>query len=291
MKRIHTATFSIVAIDYASGLMAVGGTSCWFAYGTLVPFIESGVGAVATQAECNLAYGPDGLRLLGQQQSSDRVIEQLVNEDEQKDIRQVLTLDVDGRVAAYTGRRCVEVACDYVGEGFAIAGNMMANDRIVPAMKEFYTTSTLPFVEKVIKTLQAGQEAGGDVRGKQSAALLVAEIKPSGDYWKGMVYNLRVDDHPEPLEELRRHYDIATAFIEMGKGDTAYFEDMKPEEAMEHYRKAMELAPDNPQSAFWYAKLLYDMGERTQAKEIIDDLSKKDQRWADYWQRVLATNN
>jgi len=285
MLRPHLATFSIVAFDPETKLIAVGGTSCWFAYGSLVPFIEAEVGAVATQAECNMDYGPNGLSLLRDSITPGEVIQTLTEKDAHNNIRQVLVVNSVGEVKAYTGEKCVDFARHYEGDHFGVAGNMLANETVVTAVADFYTNSKFPFTQRVIKALQAGQEAGGDQRGKQSAALCVAESVLSGNYWRGLVHDLRVDDNPDPLKELERLYHVALAFQEMGHGDTAYYENKEINSAMAHYEQAMKLAPDNPQPAFWYAKLLLDMGRKTEAEQILNNLNP---RWLEYLRRVQA---
>lgn len=213
----HVNTFSIVARDPETGNICVAGTSHWFAYATLVPFIEAEVGALATQAECNLSYGTEGLTLLKQHKSPQKIVTELTEKDPQKEIRQLLVMDNQGKTATFTGKKCVKYAMYHAEDNFAVAGNMLANETIIQSMVEFYKSTTLPFEMKIIKTLQKGQEAGGDIRGKRSTGLLSAEGKLSGEYWQGIMYNLRIDDHPNPLQELERLYTIASAYQYMTK--------------------------------------------------------------------------
>jgi len=285
----HAYTFSIVARDPETGVICVGGTSQWFAYSTLVPFIEAEVGAIATQAECNLSYGTEGLLLLKQGKLPEDIVSILVNNDSQKDIRQLLVIDNKGNTAGHTGKNCVELANHYLEKDFAIAGNILANETVIPTMKDFYKTSHLPFVLKIIKTLQKGQEAGGDLRGKRSAGLLIAESKKSGQYWQGIQYNLRIDDHPEPLQEIERLYTIATAYQDMNRGDNAYYEEKNKEAAIKYYQKAHKLCPEDPIVKFWYAKLLWDMQEKEKAQLLLEELKQTASQWEVYWDRVLAT--
>lgn len=284
----HLNTFSIVARDPETGNICVAGTSHWFAYATMVPFIEAEVGAVATQAECNVSYGPEGLAMLKQGMTPPEVVSKLTTADPQKDIRQLLMIDTHGNTAAFTGTGCVKYAGDHAEQNLAIAGNMLATDQVIPAMVAFYKSSLLPFEQKVIKTLQEGQKAGGDIRGKRSAGMLVAEGKQTGEFWQGISYNLRTDDNPEPLAELERLYTIATAYQYMNKGDTAYYEDKNNEEAVKSYQKAAELFSENPETKFWYAKLLWDMGDKEKAKEIMSEVEKAGANWTEYWKRIVG---
>lgn len=177
--------------------------------------------------------------------------------------------------------------------------------QFVPATSVFFSESSeskrnkssptassdrLPFAMKIIKTLQTGQEAGGDIRGKRSAGLLLAEGEQTGKYWQGIIYNLRIDDHPNPLQEMERLYNIATAYQYMNKGDNAYYEENNSRAAVEFYEKAYELYPQNPEMKFWYAKLLWDMGEKEKAKASIQELKKVGSNWEEYWSRVLNTS-
>ena len=283
----HLNTFSLVAKDPKSGKICVAGTSHWFAYATMVPFIEVGIGAVATQAECKVSYGTEGLALIKKGMKPKDVVQQLIGADVQRDIRQLLVIDNEGNTAAFTGSKCVKFAGDFSEQNLAIAGNMLATEQVIPQMVEFYHSSNLPFELKVLKTLQKGQEAGGDIRGKRSAGMLVAEAKDTGTFWKGISYNLRTDDNPNPLQELERLYNIATAYQYMNLGDTEYYENKNNEEALKYYQKASELFPENPEPKFWHAKLLWDMGEKEKALELMKFVEKSGENWREYWNRIV----
>ena len=194
-------TWSIVARG-PGGEFGIAIASRFFAVGMLCPHARSGVGAVATQALVNPHYGPKGLDLLGSGFSPSSVIEKLLSEDEGQNHRQVHIIDAQGRVAAHTGSACVDWCGHYAGEGFSIAGNMLAGPQVIEKTAASYRKNrSMKFAERLIAALQAGEDAGGDKRGKQAAALLVytTESYPALD--------LRVDDHEEPFRELRRLYD------------------------------------------------------------------------------------
>lgn len=283
----HCSTFSIVARDPETKNFCVAGTSHWFQYATLVPFIEAGVGAVATQAECNLSYGKEGLRLLKNGKSPEQVVELLTSNDEQKDVRQLLIIDMAGNTASYTGNGCIEFAGHHTEQNFSLAGNMLANAKVIDEMVEYYHQSNLPLELRVLETLIVGQEAGGDLRGKRSAGLLSAQEKIDGTFWEGIAFNLRVDDNSQPLKELKRLYFLARKYQLMNQGDVEYYEKQNKKAALEAYREADRLEPENAETKFWYAKLLWDMGEKEKAQEEMSEVIKFGDQWQEFWKRVV----
>ena len=196
-------TWSIIARDAATGAFGVAIATRFFACGALCPHARSGVGALSTQALVNPHYGPQGLVLLSAGIPAAEVVEQLVAPDEGREQRQLHVVDAAGRVAQHTGKQCVDWCGAVAGEGFSVAGNMLAGPRVIAETAEAFKKTRKPFAERLIAALEAGEAAGGDKRGKQSAALLVCttEEYPQLD--------IRVDDHAEPLVELRRLYDKA----------------------------------------------------------------------------------
>lgn len=177
-------TFSIVARDPATGEMAVGVQSHWFSVGTAVPWGEAGVGVVATQSFVNKSYGIKGLELMKQGKTASQALNELVTIDEGRDVRQVAMIDANGNVNAYTGKKCIDYANHIVGENFSVQSNMMLNDKVCPAMsKAFEVSKGQPLAERVMAALKAAQTVGGDIRGKQSAAILVVAGKNSGQPW------------------------------------------------------------------------------------------------------------
>jgi len=197
-------TWSIIARDPASGAFGVAIATRFFAVGALCPHAESGVGALSTQALVNPHYGAQGLKLLREGLPADAVVRRLIAPDEGREQRQLHVIDAAGRVGQHTGKSCVDWCGAIAGEGFSVAGNMLAGSSVVQDTASAYERNTsLPFGERLITALCAGQAAGGDKRGKQSAALLIhsTEAYPQ--------LSLRVDDHTEPLVELRRLYEKA----------------------------------------------------------------------------------
>lgn len=195
-------TWSIIARD-ASGAFGVAISTRFFAVGALCPHAESRAGALSTQALVNPHYGKQALELLRSGVPAPEVVKRLVAPDEGREHRQLHVIDAAGRIGQHTGRECIDWAGAIAGDGFSVAGNMLANGNVIQETARAFRSSSKPFAEKLIQALEAGEAAGGDKRGKQSAALLVYSTETYADL------NLRVDDHAEPLAELRRLYDKA----------------------------------------------------------------------------------
>ncbi len=195
-------TWSIIARD-ASGAFGVAIATRFFAVGALCPHAQSGIGALSTQALVNPHFGAQGLQLLGAGVPAPEMVQRLIAPDEGREHRQLHVIDAKGRIGQHTGSACVDWCGMLAGDGYSVAGNMLANERVVRDTAHAYARSKLPFPERLIAALEAGEAAGGDKRGKQSAALIVYSTEAYADL------NLRVDDHAEPLAELRRLYDKA----------------------------------------------------------------------------------
>ena len=284
MKDPFAHTFSIVARDSITGEMAVGVQSHWFSVGVLVPWGKSGVGVVATQSFVNPAYGPKGLELMGNGKSSVSALKELVAKDEGKDFRQVAFLDAKGKASAFTGEKCVESALHHVGNNFSVQANMMLNDDVVPAMaKAFQKYANLPLAERVVKVLQAAQAAGGDIRGKQSAALIVVGPEKVENSWEDKKIDLRVDDSKEPLAELERLLKVARAYEFMNHGDLA-MEKEDVDEALKQYGKAEELFPENLEMKFWKAVALANSKRLEEAIPVFKSVFEADENW-----RIMTT--
>jgi uncharacterized Ntn-hydrolase superfamily protein len=206
MQSLLTATFSIVALDRESGDLGVAVQSKYFAVGSVVPWLAAGIGAIATQAWANTNYGPLGLQWLERGLSAGEALERLVRDDPERDQRQVGIVDADGGVANYTGGKCLEWAGATQGDCYTVQGNLLAGPKVVAAMASAYEGSprTRPFPERLAAALEAGQEAGGDTRGQQSAALVVVRNNVGHSGFNDRIIDLRVDDHPSPIAELCR---------------------------------------------------------------------------------------
>jgi uncharacterized Ntn-hydrolase superfamily protein len=213
------STFSIVAWDPAAREWGVAVQSKFLGVGAVVPWAQAEVGAVATQAWANTSYGPRGLALLAEGLSADEVVERLVAADEGRDHRQLGVVDRQGRAAAWTGRQCMAWAGHRVGDGFTCQGNILAGSAVVDAMAEAFTGTRGPLAERLLAALAAGQAAGGDRRGQQSAALLVVRAEGGYGRFTDRAVDLRVEDHPRPIEELTRIYRLHQLYF--GEPDPA----------------------------------------------------------------------
>jgi len=199
----------------------------------------------------------------------------------------VAMVDAQGRVAAHTGARCIAEAGHLVGEGFSVQANMMLNDRVWPAMHEAYRTAQGDLAERLVRALEAAQQAGGDVRGQQSAALLVVPAQATDRPWEDVIVDLRVEDHPAPIAELRRLLTVHRAYRRMNRGDELLGKG-EVEAALAEYRAAAEMAPDIAELPFWHAVTLADMGRVDQALPIFRDVFARDPNLALLVQRLPA---
>jgi len=275
-------TYSIVARDAATGELGVAVQSHWFSVGSIVSWAAPGVGAVATQSLVEPAYGPRMLDRLAAGQRPDAALEELLGADDGARVRQVAAVDRNGAVAVHSGAGCIAHAGAAGGDGFSVQANMMASPGVWPAMAEDYGSASGPLARRLLAALEAGEGAGGDVRGRQSAALLV--VPAEGEGW-ATVADLRVDDHREPLAELRRLLDLSDAYALAGEGDDLVGEG-RHAEAGDRYRRASELAPDNDELMFW-AGLALAQGEGPAAGlELVRAAIARHPGWRDLLDRL-----
>ncbi|SRR6056297_1566290 len=286
-------TYSIIAIDQQTGEMGIGVQSHFFAVGSAVPWIIPGVGAVATQSLVNRQYGQDGLELLRTGSSPQEVVEQLTEPDNGRNYRQLAVLAADGRVAAYTGKKCIREAGHLIGEGFSVQANMMARNGVPEAMAAAFQTKTVtdsvearpPLARRLLDALNAAEALGGDIRGRQSAAIITAKTVSEGRIADEYVVDLRVDDHPEPLQELGRLLDLYYGYELLEQGDTKLGHgDFNG--AMEEYCKALETAPENNEMRYWKAVALLQANFRNEAFEILEGLIRERPGWLDLLHRL-----
>jgi len=281
-------TFSIVARDEKTGQLGVAVQTHWFAVGAICPWIEAGVGAVATQSMVEISYGPKSLDLLREGKSPQEALDFLLAEDKEPGLRQVAIVDSSGRIAVHTGDRCIHAAGHRSGDSFSVQANMMKNDSIWPAMENAYFSAKGDLADRMLAALYAAQEAGGDIRGKQSASMLVAEGEKSEEPWRHVLVNLRVDDHPEPLRELDRLLKINKALDMMNEGDALLSKSLN-EAAKEKYSQAAELAPEIEEMPFWQAVTLADTGHLEAALPIFASVFQKNRDWAELVKRLPAS--
>ncbi|MFX1548905.1 MAG: DUF1028 domain-containing protein [Promethearchaeota archaeon] len=272
-------TYSIVARDPQTGELGVGVQSHWFSVGSIVSWGEAGVGVVATQSLVNKSFGLRGLGFLKQGKTPKEAIDILLSDDEGRDVRQVAILDTQGRVATHTGLKCIKHAGHNVGDNFSVQANMMLSDRVWSAMAEAFEKFTnLSLPERIIKTLEAAESVGGDIRGKQSAALLVVAGKSTENKWEDPVIDLRVEDHIEPLKELNRLLRIFRAYEHMNNGDLA-IEKGNMEKALEEYDTAQKMFPENPEMMYWTAVSLANKNKLENALVLFKKIFKKEKNW------------
>jgi len=261
-------TYSIVAIDKKSGEMGVAVQSHWFSVGSVVTWAEAGVGVVATQAFVEVSYGPLGLALMRGGKTPQQALKSLLATDPRPEVRQVAMLDIRGRVAAHTGRKCLPEAGHITGRGFSAQGNIMRNRRVWKAMASTFRRSKGSLAERLVAALESAERAGGDLRGRQSAALLVVKVNGSGMPWQGKVVDLRVEDNPQPLVELRRLLRIHEAFVHANNGDVM-MEKGDVKRALEEYKRSAELSPENPELRFWQAVTMLNHGEVREGRALL----------------------
>ncbi len=272
-------TYSIVAFDPETGEMGAAVQSHWFSVGTLVIWGEPGVGVVATQSFVNPAYGPEGLQLMGMGFSPEQAIQMLTEKDPGQMYRQVGMLNAKGEAASFTGESCIEAAGHLVGEGYAVQANLMDKASVWPAMaKAFEASAGQPLAERLVIALEAAQAEGGDIRGKQSAALIVVSGDRTDKAWEGRPVDLRVDDHPNPVRELKRLLKVHRAYEHMNRGDLAV-EEGDMEAAKEEYGAAEAMFPDNLEMKYWHAVALANGGQLEEALLLFKAVFDKGPHW------------
>jgi uncharacterized Ntn-hydrolase superfamily protein len=276
-RPVHT--FSIVARDPATGEIGVAVQSHWFSVGAIVPWAEAGVGAVATQSFVDPSYGKLGLELMRTGKSAPDALRSLLAGDDGRDVRQVAMIDSLGRIDAWTGKNDIQAAGHFVGKDFSVQANLMANDKIWPAMARAFENTKGDLADRMLAALDAAQAAGGDIRGRQSAALIVVTGKPTGQAWKDRTFDLRVDDSAEPLQELRRLVTLQRAYNHMNAGDLAV-EHKDNEGALREYGAAEKLVPDNAEMIYWHAIALVNMGRVDESLPLFRKVFAMDKNWA-----------
>ena len=280
-------TYSIVARDPATGEMGVAVQSHWFSVGSIVTWAEAGVGAVATQSLVDPSYGPKGLELMRQGVPAPKALAQLVAADAGRNGRQVAMVDATGAVDAYTGPGAIAAAGHHVGAQYSVQANMMGRPTVWPAMAKAFEAATGPLADRLIAALEAAEREGGDVRGRQSAALLIVKAKATGKPWVGgdRVFDLRVDDHPQPVAELKRLVRLQKAYTHANRGDELMTE-KKVEEALQEYAASAQLAPEIVELPFWQAVTLASIGKEAEAAPIFTAVFAKEPIWAELLERL-----
>ena len=271
-------TYSIVARDPKTGELGAAVQSHYFSVGPIVPWVEAGVGAICTQSLVLVDYGPLGLDLMRRGLSARQTLDALLAADPHPEGRQVAMVDAHGAVATYTGKACIPEAGDAQGEQFSCQANLMANDKVWPAMKAAFEHADGDLAERLMQALEAAERAGGDIRGRQSAAIMVVKGTPSGKPWNDVIVNLRVEDNAEPLAELRRLLNLRRAYNWIDAGD-AFTTEKKMTEAQHAYTEGMKLAPDVVELQFWTALTMYTNGQKAEGLALFRKVFAREARW------------
>lgn len=282
-------TYSIVARDKETGEFGVAVQSHYFQVGPVVPWAIAGIGAVATQSAVNISFGPLGLELMRGGYTAPQALRALLAGDTQPESRQVALVDAAGNVAAHTGEKCIPAAGHRAGDGFSVQANLMQNDTVWDAMYEVFTSTGGPLAERMMAALEAAEAEGGDIRGKQSAAMLVVTGKPTGRSWEDRVIDLRVEDAPDPIAELRRLLRVKRAYMTLNSAE-GLEEKGDKSAALETLRKATAMAPEMVEIQFWAGLSLAEEGHLDEGVPLMARAVAKDRRWIETLHRLVAVD-
>ena len=288
--RRPVATYSIVARDSATGEIGVAVQSHWFSVGSIVTWAEAGIGAVATQSFVDPSYGPHGLSLLRTGRSAPDALRGLIASDPDSAVRQVAMIDAHGRVAAFTGKRAIVAAGHQVGKGYSVQANLMEKPSVWPAMARAYESAKGDLAERLLQALEAAEREGGDIRGRQSAAIVVVSGASSNRPWVDRLVDLRVEDHPQPLAELRRLVTLSRLYRRMNEGDEWVTKNDIPR-AVAAYDAAIAFLPDsatNGEAVFWTGISLASAGKEREAAPYLARAYRVHPKWADLVPRLPA---
>ncbi len=288
MPRRPVATYSIVARDSVTGEIGVAVQSHWFSVGPIVPWAEAGVGAVATQSFVDPAYGPLGLELMRRGRSAPEALTALTAGDANEAVRQVAMIDARGRVATHTGARAIYAAGHYAGAQYSVQANLMENPTVWGAMSRAFETAGGDLVERLLASLEAAEREGGDIRGRQSAALVIVAPVNTGRPWVDRIFDLRIEDHPDPVTELRRLVRLQRAYNKLNEGDE-WMTKNDIAKAMDAYREATSIVDDsatNGEAAFWVGITLASTKRIEEAIPYLSRAYAQDERWAELVPRL-----
>lgn len=281
------ATYSIVARDLETGHLGVAVQSNWFSVGSVVSWAEPGVGVVATQSFVEPSYGPLGLALMQAGKSAPEALNALLAADARENVRQVAMVDAMGKVAVHTGAKCIDFAGHVSGQGFSCQANLMLKSTVPAAMARAFQETPGDLADRMLAALEAAQAEGGDLRGKQSAAMLIVSGTRSGTPWNERIIDLRIEDHPAPLNELKRLLLLNRAYNHANSGDELMtMNDVAG--AMLEYKAAMALVPENLEMMFWPAVTLAAIGRVQEALPLFKKVFDHDMNWAELVRRLPA---
>jgi uncharacterized Ntn-hydrolase superfamily protein len=281
-------TYSIVARDPQTGRFGIAVQSHYLGVGPVVPWLEAGVGAVATQASVNVSFGPIGLELLRAGRAAEAVVAALLASDDHPEVRQLGVVDASGRAAAHTGAECIPACGHLVGDGFTAQGNLLESDTCWPAMAAAYQaalTAGEPLVERLLRAMEAAEAEGGDVRGRQSAAIMVVDAVVHPAPWRGRLMDLRIEDHPDPVPELRRIVTLQLAYNLLDdEGEAA----ASGRDVSERYAEARHIAPDAYELVFWRALELATGGDVEAGRRELAVAVTADPHWRTTLEHMAA---
>ncbi len=285
-RPVHT--YSIVARHSATGQLGVAVQSHWFSVGPIVPFVEAGVGAVATQSFVEPAYGPLGLDLMRAGKTADEALRALMAADANPEVRQVAFVDARGNVASHTGDKAIEAAGHKKGRGYSVQANLMLKPTVPDAMARAFESTKGDLADRLLAALDAAQAEGGDIRGSQSAAIIIVNGRSTGGPSADKLFDLRVEDSKEPLKELRRLVHLARAYQHMNAGDDAVTRN-DVETALKEYATAEQMVPDsltNGEMVFWHAVMMANVGKVEESLPLFARAFKQDRNWAELVKRL-----
>jgi len=285
------STYSIVARDPATGQLGVAVQSHWFSVGAIVPWAEAGVGAVATQSFIEPSYGPLGLELMRMGRSAPDALKSLLLTDTGREVRQVAMIDAQGKVGVHTGNQCIAQAGNELGEDFSTQANMMATDRVWGAMAKAFRAGRGDLAERLLAALEAAESEGGDIRGRQSAAIVVVAGQSTGRPWKDRIFDLRVEDNPQPVKELRRLVRLQRAYLKLNEGDEAVTNG-DTAAALAAYSDALSIVQDsetNGEAPFWVGVTLCGLNRVEEGIPYLRRAYRIEPRWAELLLRLPAS--
>ncbi len=282
-------TYSIIARDPDTGEIGGAVQSHWFRVHDVI-WVEAGAGILAVQSLPDVGWGPRGLELLRSGRTAKQVLVELIAGDGKAPFRQLGILDGRGEASGYTGEKCVPFAGHRCGDGYSCQANLMLRPTVCDAMARAFETTPGPLPERLMAALEAAQEEGGDLRGQQAAAMVAVTGRPTGQSWRDRTVDIRVDDSPAPVAELRRHLNLSRAYGHMERADELS-EANRFEDALEELESALRLAPDSLEIAFWRALALLDAGHSERALSSFRRIFRAESRWRLFLERLLESGS
>ncbi len=287
---LQPGTMSIIARDPQTGELGVAVESHYFSVGPVVPWAEAGVGAVATQASAEPLYGHLGLEMMRYGKDAPTVLKALLATDSASETRQIAIIDAKGNVAAHTGARIAPAAGHLTGQNYSVQGNTMASEKVWPAMARAFEQKTGDLADRLLAALEAGQLAGGDIRGQQTAAIVVVSGTSTRRPWKDRIFDLRVEDSPQPITELNRLVRLQHAYRFAFKGED-FASEKNWDQAVSSYRQAVELAPEKEELRYGLAAVLFQAGRDEESLPIFRQVFREHPVWAEITKRNVISGD